>query len=218
MTVLGSFSLYGFAYRIWTLSRKDSVSRPIGASRACLDFFQWNFILGFLYVTVMISIGVSISNNDTSLGVRLVAMPLPSLVLQICGLILYAAVSSRVGAKYPFRVSSMSKGTPVRPAVYTIVEDVCAVDGGWGQNFRQYFNHRYEATSEVRTLLMAMDLLWGVSGTTVSIVLISLIWKLDDCEIGYALAWLVPWIWAVSTATLTVLMTRAAMRRADIVA
>jgi hypothetical protein len=69
-----------------------------------------------------------------------------------------------VCARYPFRFSSMSRGDVARPVLYTIVEDVVAVDGGQGTRFRELFNQRYLASKPVRKLLREMDLLWGISG------------------------------------------------------
>lgn len=137
-------------------------------------------------------------------------MPLALLLLQVGMEILLAAFLGLLGTTYPFQLSSMAKGTATRPAVYTIIEDVCAVDGGEGANFRKAFDARYQASAEIRLLLRKMDWTWGVSSVCVATALLAIIWTLDNPDVGFGLGWLLPWAWAAFMALLTIKTTRAA--------
>jgi len=62
-------------------------------------------------------------------------------------------------------LSSLQPGEAFRPAVYLIVEDVTAVDGGGGLPFRQAIARRYEASQPFRRLCMeqtAIFTAWGL--------------------------------------------------------
>jgi membrane protein implicated in regulation of membrane protease activity len=91
-----------------------------------LDYFQWNFLFGFIYIALLLTtaVGIAYTLGDTS--VRLASLPLPLLTLQISSQLVLGSVLVWLHAKYPFRVSSMAKGALVRPGAYTILEDVVA--------------------------------------------------------------------------------------------
>ena len=74
----------------------------------------------------------------------------------------------------------------IRPASYTIAEDVVAVDGKQGDVFRAVWNARYEASPPFRQLLAEMDLLWGLSGVGIGAGLIAVIFAVDNPQIGWA--------------------------------
>jgi hypothetical protein len=114
---------------------------------------------------------------------RLAALPLSLLLLQVCAQVLATTALVPLRARYPFSFSSMPRGELVRPALYTIVEDVVAVDGGQGTRFRDVFNQRYLASEPVRRLLREMDLLWGVSGFAVAVTVVVLIFKLENKDV-----------------------------------
>jgi hypothetical protein len=77
----------------------------------------------------------------------------------------------------------MKKGALVRPGIYTIVEDVAAVDGGQGQQFRQLLDARYQSSRPVRVLLQHLDWAWGLSGLVVAVVLIALTGTLHRVDV-----------------------------------
>ena len=53
--IFGATALLSYFQRLWSLVRKDSTTRPIGGSRWGLDYFMFNFTLGFCYITALIS-------------------------------------------------------------------------------------------------------------------------------------------------------------------
>ena len=55
----------------------------------------------------------------------------------------------------------MPRGSKAVPAVFTIVEDVVAVDGGAGREFRKKWKERYEASEIFRDMLWTLTMVWG---------------------------------------------------------
>lgn len=68
------------------------------------------------------------------------------------------------GYKAPIRISSLPRGMPLRPGVYSIIEDICAVDGSGGTEFRQRLNLRYMASHYFRQMLHRLTLFWAFGG------------------------------------------------------
>src|SRR6201999_2136738 len=82
--------------------------------------------------------------------IRLLSMP-PTTMLWAIGIQMIILEILRLFAiPAPFRISSLPRGAPLRPAIYSIIEDVCAVDGSGGTEFRQRLNLRYAASHYFR--------------------------------------------------------------------
>jgi hypothetical protein len=47
---LGGVSIFEYFLRFWRLWKKDSTCRVIGARRSYLDWFHWNFTLGWIII------------------------------------------------------------------------------------------------------------------------------------------------------------------------
>lgn len=71
--------------------------------------------------------------------------------------------------KAPFRVSSIRKGEYLRPALFTLIEDVVAVDGNGGSGYRVNLRARYEASRDFRHLLVFMTWFWMVPSLLVAV-------------------------------------------------
>lgn len=73
-----------------------------------------------------------------------------------------------------FIASTPSNGL-ICPAVYTVMEDVMATDGGGGTESRYGLNRRYEEIAYCRKMFHFPSLLWSMSavmiGTAVTIVI-----------------------------------------------
>ncbi|KAJ5543797.1 hypothetical protein N7513_003380 [Penicillium frequentans] len=52
-----------------------------------------------------------------------------------------------------FRISSIPKGNPMRPALYPLLEDIIAVDGKGGTGFRERLAQRYKTSPPFRGML-----------------------------------------------------------------
>lgn len=95
----------------------------------------------------------------------------------------------------PIRLSSIPKGAQLRPCVYTIIEDVCAVDGSGGTAFREALNRRYEASHVFRTMLRRLGIFWAVGAEGMAVVCTILIFTIGE-DAAYAVGWSVPFVWA----------------------
>ncbi|KAL4877343.1 hypothetical protein BJY04DRAFT_230640 [Aspergillus karnatakaensis] len=199
-SAIGVFSVLTLLRRTWALVRSDSTCRPTGSKRHHLDYFQWNFFTGFCYIAALMIAAISTSRREddsvADTSTRLISLPVPMLVLQVSSQLLCACVMNRMHARYPFRVSSMDRTALVRPGVYTIVEDVLAVDGGQGEEYRRLLDARYCSSRGIRVLLARLDLAWGLSGAIVATGLITLIATLASRDTVFLIGWLVPWGWA----------------------
>lgn len=136
------------------------------------------------------------------------ALPLSLLILQVSLQILVAWVMRLAGLRYPFRFSSLRKGDAVRPAIYTIIEDIVAVDGKLGTAYRASLSQAYEGRQAVRAILCRLDLLWGVSGVCIGGMNVALIFALKNVDIAWVIGWSVPWAWAVVCTILSIIETR----------
>jgi hypothetical protein len=67
------------------------------------------------------------------------------------------------GRPAPFRISSTDKGGQVKPGVYTLLEDIVAVDGGAGRPYREALEARYCASPRFRKLMRDLSLFWSIS-------------------------------------------------------
>ncbi|PSR93901.1 hypothetical protein PHLCEN_2v4594 [Hermanssonia centrifuga] len=111
-----------------------------------------------------------------------------------------------------FQVSSLPAGEVLPPLTYTIVEDIIAVDGGGGLEFRQAWRHRYEASRVMRHLLRVCSIAWGLSGFIIASVLIAAAWTAPT-DTAYGLGYGIPWLWAMVSSAVTVAYTQKELRK-----
>lgn len=233
----GLISLLSLLQRTLRLARPTSTCRPLTphpSTRWALDYFNWNFIAGICLVSVIISIGISRNPSN----VRIVSLPLALLLLQVCGQMVLVELLRWWGFRTPMRISSTGRGEMLRPAVFTIVEDVVSVDAGQGAGFRKVWGERWVASGPFRTLLGRVDWVVGVSGVGVAGGVIAVIFAVENDSVGWAvgewslplsrsiewtfdgevadrylLGWSVPWLWAGVMALITIEMTKSACRQ-----
>lgn len=91
----------------------------------------------------------------------------------------------------PFRFGSVPPWNPVRPAVFYIVEDVVAVDGNGGSEFRQAWNGRYEDSEIFQEMIWVLSVVWMLSFFIVAIAVTVAVWWLP-VWIVYAVGWAAP--------------------------
>lgn len=84
-----------------------------------------------------------------------------------------------LGYKAPIRISSLPRGTALRPGIYSIIEDICAVDGSGGTEFRQRLNLRYMASHYFRQMLHRLTLFWAFGGLVAAAVTTALIFTIQ---------------------------------------
>ena len=84
-----------------------------------------------------------------------------------------------LGYRAPIRISSLPRGTPMRPGIYSIIEDICAVDGSGGTEFRQRMNLRYMSSHYFRQMLHRLTLFWAFGGLCASGATIAMIFTIQ---------------------------------------
>jgi len=199
-------TIVNFSRRMYDLLKKDPVCRPIGSKRGWLDFFQLSFAVCFVLVTVQIVLATLPEEPI----VPLVAQSTSTVMFIVGGEVVISFFMCVSGTKIPFRVSSLPPGTKTRPAIYTIIEDIVAVDGGGGRPFREALNMRYEASPLFRRMLHRLNAFWGFGAVVVAGAVTSVLWTIPK-EIGYGIGWVVPFIWAALWTFLTIRYVRSCL-------
>ena len=206
--LFGVSSLHSLFTRTWRLIKNTNGCRPLGQSSAIgLDFFGWNFIFGFVVLTVAISLGIALEILE------LASIPLSILILYICLELLICQAFMAFGIRAPFRISSIARGATVKPGVYVIAEDVVAVDAKQGRAFREAWQARYEASPAMRSHLRRLDLMWGASGLVVVAVIFGVVFGVENKLVWYGVGWALPWAWAGTLALITFKMGSNVLRR-----
>lgn len=180
---MGVTTLYSYFTRLYRLLSSKYNCLPLGQrSRSGLDFFQWDFSVSFLLITAVIVISVSLppkNEDDKSSGTfpRLTSSILCVFLYDLCIQILLTNILVLAKVRCPFRFSSVPKGNLARPAIYFIVEDIVAVDGSLGQEWRRQWNERYLASHGMRKLLLDLGWIWSLSGLGIAALLTGLIFS-----------------------------------------
>jgi len=190
-SVFGLPTLFHFGKRMYSLCKKDSTCRPIGSKRAWLDAFEWGFALSILLVTGQTIPAVD-ANNPV---VPLFAMITSTTLFSTGIMLVFTFFFYHAHVKLPFRLSSLPAGHIAHPAVFTIIEDIVAVDGGGGLQYREALMARYDASPLFRRMLNRLDAFWGFGAIFVGAFVTALLWTIPE-EIGYGIGWGVPFIWA----------------------
>ncbi|KAF2266322.1 hypothetical protein CC78DRAFT_154358 [Lojkania enalia] len=188
---LGTVSIVEYFVRFRRLWRKDSSCRVIGAQRWYLDWFHWNLSVGWFFVMIELIAGTCPENPP----IRLLAIPPSTMVFAIgCQLLLLDILRLR-GVRAPCRISSLPVGAPLRPGIYAYIEDVVAVDGSGGTEFRQRLNLRYQASKVFREMLHRLTLFWALGCMGITIVTVAIVFTIQR-DAAYVVGWTVPFIWA----------------------
>jgi hypothetical protein len=95
----------------------------------------------------------------------------------------------------PCRMSSIPKGAQLRPAIYSIIEDVVAVDGSGGTEYREALNRRYEASHVFRAMLRRLGVFWAVGAEGMAVVTTIIVFTING-EAAYVVGWSAPFVWA----------------------
>ncbi|PSK55373.1 hypothetical protein B9Z65_2762 [Elsinoe australis] len=195
---IGGVSILEYFLRFWRLFKKGSTCRVIGGRRAYLDWFHWVFTATWVVLMVELIIGSTPDNPP----IRLLAMP-PSSLLYVFGLQLCVFEGMRWGGvKSPVRVSSQPRGSVLLPGAYNLVEDIVAVDGSGGTEYRERLWKRYQASKVFRVMLEKLTLFWGMGCLAMATLTTILIFTLEG-DYAYAVGWSAPFLWAAIWAAMT---------------
>ena len=88
-------------------------------------------------------------------------MVLPTVMFYFGAVHLSLDVLRVCGFKAPFRISSTPKGSAIPTALYALIEDVVAVDGGGGQKYRYALRTRYLSSPYFRRMLLELNCFWS---------------------------------------------------------
>lgn len=91
------------------------------------------------------------------------------------------------GFKAPFRISSTPKGSVMPTALYVLIEDVVAVDGGGSQVYRYALRTRYLSSPYFRRMLFEMNCFWGGGSVIFAAVITAIIFSTSR-PVGYTVS------------------------------
>jgi hypothetical protein len=131
----------------------------------------------------------------------------------VATLTLLSLILDALDVKLPFRFGSAESGGGVKPAVYYIVEDVVAVDGNGGVEFRGAWTARYESSEVFRRMIWTLSLVWMLAFYVLAAVLGVLVMKVLPREAVYAVGWAAPFPVAGMMAWMTIWYVKRVLRR-----
>ncbi|KAK8079220.1 hypothetical protein PG994_003027 [Apiospora phragmitis] len=211
-TAIGGASIYELLLRAWRLWKKKSDCRVIGARRWYFDWFEWWFVFAWILIIVEIVVAFLPDEPDK----RLLAMPL-STVLFIFGTVsLSIDILHGLSIPAPMRISSIPRGAQLRPGIYPLIEDICAVDGSGTTEFRRNLNRRYAASHVFRTMLRRLGFFWALGADCCAFTTMALVFGLADdglIDYAYTIGWVLPFIWAGPSAWATVLYVKRELKK-----
>jgi hypothetical protein len=143
--------------------------------------------MGFAYVIIIAEMVIGTVPNEPL--VRVIAMPVPSLCFIFGTQLLLVEIFRLLGIRAPFRISSTPRGGSLRPGVYSIIEDIVAVDGSGGTEFRHRLNKRYEASRVFRQMLHYISIFWAISAFAVGGGTIAIVFTVER-NLGYLVSYL----------------------------
>lgn len=111
--------------------------------------------------------------------IRLLAMPASTMMFAIGVELLLVDILRIMKVPAPCRISSLPQGAPLRPGIYAYIEDICAVDGSGGTEFRQRLNLRYQASKAFREMLHRLTLFWAIGAIVASAVCTAIIFTIQ---------------------------------------
>jgi len=138
--------------------------------------------------------------------VRLVAMVLPTVMFYFGLVHLTLDVLRMMGFKAPFRISSTPKGSAMPTALYALIEDVVAVDGGGGQIYRYALRTRYLSSPYFRRMLFEMNCFWSGGSIVFAAAITAIIFTVSE-PVAFTVSALTPWTFRMRIIRLTSICT-----------
>ncbi|CAL3965476.1 unnamed protein product [Diplocarpon coronariae] len=209
--VLGIFTVIAVVERIWKLIQPSPTFRPLGSPRYALDIFQWGYFGALIIISALISTTLLRDDNDHDgheLQIRLLSLPAPVLMYFLATLTLLSLILNALKVTLPFRFGSSEAGAAVRPAIYYIVEDVVAVDGKGGMEYREALTGRYESSCIFRQMIWTLSVLWCAVFYVLAVFFTALVFRLPVKAV-YAVGWAGPFPLVGLMAAWTIFYVRA---------
>lgn len=129
-------------------------------------------------------------------NIRLLSLPLASVQAVFGTVLLLTDLLHFFAVPAPVRISSVPRGAEVRPGIYALIEDICAVDGAGATEFRRSLERRYKASPIFRAMLRHLGLCWAIGALASAAGTMYLVFNLEDTDMAYTIGWTVPFVWA----------------------
>ncbi|KAL1593285.1 hypothetical protein SLS60_010893 [Paraconiothyrium brasiliense] len=213
--VLGVFTAIATIDRVWQLIRFSPEYRPLNSPRYALDVFQWGYFLVLIIISALVTSALGREDkdhDDHDFQIRLMSLPAAVLMYVVATLTALSLALNRSGWQLPFRFGSLEAGNVLRPAVYYIVEDVVAVDGGGGIEYRKAFGARYDSSPIFRQMIFDLSLVWMLYFYVFAILFTILVFRLPIAAV-YAVGWAGPFPLAGIIAVWTTFYVKARLRK-----
>ena len=153
----------------------------------------------------------NIDHDGHELQTRLVSMPAPVLMYFLATLTMLSLILNGLKVRLPFRFGSLDAGNVVRPAIYYIVEDVVAVDGNGGIEYREAFTARYESSPIFQRMIWTLSVVWMVAFYIFAGVFTTLVFSLPKAAV-YAVGWAGPFPLAGFLAVWTIFYVKSILK------
>lgn len=148
-----------------------------------MDSFQYLLSISLIVTIILVIVG-GIPERPK---VRVLAMVAPSFVFMTGLELLVLNLLYLGGFKAPVRLSSVPRKGEMRPAIYFIIEDVTAVDGGGGTGYRVRLDKRYQASANFRQCLNFLSLFWSVPALLIGSITALFVLKAER-SVGYVVS------------------------------
>ncbi|KAF4763480.1 hypothetical protein HAV15_001889 [Penicillium sp. str.  len=199
---LGGVSVFEYFYRLHNLFRKK-IARPTPE----LPRIMAGFFPNQLHHRV-----VDFGRRTGRWIVRLIAMVLPTVMFYFGFVYLSLDIFRMMGFKAPFRISSTPKGSVMPTALYALIEDVVAVDGGGGQIYRYALRTRYLSSPYFRRMLFEMNCFWSGGSIICAAAITAVIFTVQE-NVAFTLGWTLPFVWAIIWTLITIPWVQSDLRR-----
>lgn len=214
--ILGIFTVLAIVERIAKLTQSSPQYRPLKSPRHALDIFQWGYFGALLLISSLISTTLArgdTDHDDHEFQTRLLSLPVAVLMAYVATLTLLSLVLNALGVRLPFRFGSADAGGDVKPAVYYIVEDVVAVDGNGGVEYRAAWTARYESSAAFRGMIWTLSVVWMVAFYLLAALVGALVMRVLPRDAVYAVGWAGPFPVAGMMAAMTIWYVKRCLRR-----
>lgn len=146
-------------------------------------------------------------------NIRLLSLPLASVQGVFGTVLLLTDLFHLFAVPAPVRISSVPRGGSVRPGIYPLIEDICAVDGAGTMEFRKALERRYKASPVFRAMLRNLGLFWALGALASAAGTMYLVFDLDDTDVGYTIGWTVPFVWSGISLLITIRYVQYMLRK-----
>jgi len=152
---LGVSAMFEFPRRLYKLWRYRDRYGPLNDDcRYHFDSFMFSYTLAMLVASVPLAVAPAVNPPLTKFFLMFSAM--------LIGTLGACMIPTLFTFRIPFWMSSDPPGTFVKPAVFYMVEDICAVDCNKGRQFRREWNTRYNASPPFQRLMYRLTVFWAV--------------------------------------------------------